>query len=177
MKRSPSGFLVLDHALKAIYANEEAIRILMYPETRRHLKSLKSSLAPKIRASLANHLAFRPEFETEFTSGRRCYQCKSFAINLSPYLPTPARGIALVLERASRSFIDVAHAAERYHLSPRESEAVLLLVHGLSTPEIAKRMKVSPNTVKSFLRLSMLKMGVTRRAGIIGAIFARQSSG
>jgi DNA-binding CsgD family transcriptional regulator len=35
---------------------------------------------------------------------------------------------------------------------------------------MADRMKISPNTVKSFLRLVMVKMGVSTRSGILGKI-------
>jgi DNA-binding NarL/FixJ family response regulator len=44
------------------------------------------------------------------------------------------------------------------------------LLQGLSDKEIAERMKVSPNTVKAFLRLIMLKMEVTSRAEIVAKI-------
>jgi hypothetical protein len=43
---------------------------------------------------------------------------------------------------------------------------------GLTTKEIAARIRISPNTVKSFLRSIMLKMGVTTRSGIVGKAIA-----
>jgi len=47
---------------------------------------------------------------------------------------------------------------------------VELLMQGLSSKEIANRMHISPNTIKTFLRLVMLKMGVSARSKIIGKI-------
>ena len=41
------------------------------------------------------------------------------------------------------------------------------LVEGLASKEIAARMQISPNTVKVFLRLAMMKMGVSSRSGIM----------
>ncbi len=57
--------------------------------------------------------------------------------------------------------------AEQFHLTSREREAVEFLSEGLTSKEIAQRMGISPNTVKVFLRLVMIKMGVSTRAGIV----------
>ena len=45
-----------------------------------------------------------------------------------------------------------------------------MLLQGLTSKEIAVRMGISPNTVKAFLRLVMVKMGVSTRSGIVGRI-------
>jgi DNA-binding CsgD family transcriptional regulator len=42
---------------------------------------------------------------------------------------------------------------------------------GLTSKEVATRMNISPNTVTAFLRLIMVKMGVTTRSGIVGKLF------
>jgi DNA-binding CsgD family transcriptional regulator len=44
------------------------------------------------------------------------------------------------------------------------------LIQGLTSKEIAVRMNISPNTVKAFLRLVMVKMKVSTRSGIAGKI-------
>jgi DNA-binding CsgD family transcriptional regulator len=63
----------------------------------------------------------------------------------------------------------------QFDLTPREQEAVMLLVEGLTSKEIAQRMKISPNTVKAFLRLVMVKMDVSTRSGIVGKIVGPHS--
>jgi len=50
-------------------------------------------------------------------------------------------------------------------------EALEYLIQGLTSKEIAERMHISVNTVKAFLRLIMVKMGVTTRSGIVGMLF------
>jgi DNA-binding CsgD family transcriptional regulator len=50
-------------------------------------------------------------------------------------------------------------------------EALIGVAMGLTSKELATRMNISPNTVKAFLRLIMIKMGVTTRAGIVGKLF------
>ena len=62
--------------------------------------------------------------------------------------------------------------AARFQLTDREIEAVQHLADGLTSKEIAQRMNISPNTVKVFLRLVMLKMGVTTRSGVIGKLMS-----
>jgi DNA-binding CsgD family transcriptional regulator len=41
------------------------------------------------------------------------------------------------------------------------------LLKGLSGKEMAIRMNISPNTVKAFVRLIMIKMGVSSRSAIV----------
>jgi len=62
---------------------------------------------------------------------------------------------------------------QQYNLTSRELQAVELLMDGLRSKEIALRMQISPNTVKAFLRLVMLKMGVSTRSGIVGRCSSR----
>ena len=62
-------------------------------------------------------------------------------------------------------------------LTPREREAMALLLHGLTSKQIAERMHVSPNTVKAFLRLIMLKMEVSSRSAIVAKIMMTDRNG
>jgi DNA-binding CsgD family transcriptional regulator len=41
---------------------------------------------------------------------------------------------------------------------------------GLTSKGLARKMSISPNTVNAFLRLIMVKMGVTSRAGVMGKL-------
>jgi len=75
--------------------------------------------------------------------------------------------MALLIERNPVS-ADLFAIAEKFNLTEREYEAVRHLALGLTSKEIAVRMGISPNTVKAFLRLAMIKTGVTTRSGIIG---------
>jgi DNA-binding CsgD family transcriptional regulator len=64
----------------------------------------------------------------------------------------------------------VAQIGQDFELTKREKETVELLIQGLTSKEIATRMKISPNTVKAFLRIVMVKMGVSTRSGILGKV-------
>jgi DNA-binding NarL/FixJ family response regulator len=53
---------------------------------------------------------------------------------------------------------------EQGPLSAREAEIVTLVVQGLSNDEIARKLFISPNTLKSHIRRAYRKVGVTTRA-------------
>jgi DNA-binding CsgD family transcriptional regulator len=75
---------------------------------------------------------------------------------------------AIILERHGSSAAALSDLARQFELTARECETVALLLEGLTSKEIATRMQISPNTVKAFLRLVMVKMDVSTRSGIVG---------
>lgn len=104
-----------------------------------------------------------------FRSGNRRYSCRAFRLDCND------RGkshfwIALLLERFSSGTAAVTELSKQFDLTARERETVELLVQGLTSKEIATRMNISPNTVKAFLRLVMVKMDVSTRSGIVGRV-------
>ncbi len=164
-----TGVLLFDSALGPMYVNDEAIRILAYPGHQKDGPSLKEFLARMIRS-----LDLKPRGVLEkysiigFMSGRRHYTGRLFCV--SPCARNPQQPmVALLIERtpASANFVEMA---QEFNLTQRECEAVQHLALGLTSKEIAARMGISPNTVKAFLRLVMIKTGVTTRSGIIGKL-------
>ena len=161
---SAAGFILLDASLKPVYANAQAIEILSYPDSRPRESSVEGLLTEKLKSILGNGGA-----SSIFVSDRRRYVCRAFSLDSgsdNSHRPTTA----ILIERGPRAPIDVAQIAARFHLTQRERETVDLLLHGLTSKEIAQRMRISPNTVKAFLRLVMSKMGVSTRSGILGKI-------
>src|SRR5439155_16165554 len=94
--------------------------------------------------------------------------CRPFSLNSDSNMTGARPTLAVILERSSRKALDAGQLAARFHLTPREHETLQCLVEGLTNKEIAQRMSISPNTVKAFLKLIMMKMGVSTRAGVIG---------
>jgi DNA-binding CsgD family transcriptional regulator len=166
----------MDSALSPISCNDEAIRILSYPDVPENVKRLDVFLTDTIRARL---LSRQPpqhaRFVTELVSGRRRYQCRVFHLNR--HVRGPSQPVLeLLLERSSGS-LSLARAAQQFSLSPREQQAVEFLLQGLSSKEIAVRMKISPNTVNTFFRLIMIKMGVSSRSGILAKMITASFDG
>jgi DNA-binding CsgD family transcriptional regulator len=164
---SEPGFLILDTELNPIACNQQVISILTFPNLADRVKRVGVFLADKIRVSLVNRQSRDSlEFVKEFRSGKRRYNCRIF------HLDSPDKGklLVLVLERYSSRTATLSQLSEEFDLTVREQETVQLLLQGLTSKEIAARMDISPNTVKAFLRLVMVKMGVSTRSGIVGRI-------
>jgi len=165
-----SGFLLMDSALNLISSNVEAIQILNYPAKPANARRPDAFLAGKVRSGL-----IRPNpsgeslFVTEFRSGRRRYLCRAFLVDTQDKGTSHAR-VAVLLERGSSALIALSQVSQQFNLTGREREALEYLVQGLSSKEIADRMNISTNTVKTFLRLIMIKMGVSSRMAVVRKI-------
>ena len=168
---SNDGFLLLDARLNLIASNHPAAQILSFSNEAR-INQSKISLAERVRITILDHKRHGGDaFVKEFRSGKRRYICKNFqvACNESDSLqPT----FAVLLERDGVDNTAFVEVSAQFGLTHRECEAVDYLLQGLTSKEIADRMKISPNTVKAFLRLVMVKMKVSTRSGIAGKIAA-----
>jgi DNA-binding CsgD family transcriptional regulator len=171
------GLLLLDSERKPVYATDEAIKLLAYPEEPRKLESLPSYLAERVQPLLPDKRVSNGLASTkEFISGRRHYLCRVLVLKSSDNNKkannknSSKPAVAILFERAHELTIVGSRTVARFHLTAREGEAVKLLLQGLTSKEIAEQMRISRNTVNTFLRLVMVKMGVSRRVRIIGKI-------
>jgi len=166
------GLVVVDAALNVVAVNPEAIQILTFPERKDKISDLKVWLTKRLRSSLLDPGSSYSSFFKEFRSSKRMYQCRCFSLNASfaTFGGDQRPALVVMLERKSDGRTAVAALSRRFGLTAREEETVQLLVEGLTSKEIATRMKISPNTVKGFIRLIMVKMNVFTRSGIIGKI-------
>lgn len=97
------------------------------------------------------------------------YTCRVYCVNsISNSLP-PTLFVVQITKHLSEWEM-LMHISRQYRLTDRELEALKGVATGLSGKELAAEMQISPNTVKSFLRLIMVKMGVSTRAGIVAKI-------
>ncbi len=174
MSGSVPGFILLDSKLNPLAVNDEARRILTFPNSPEKVKNMGTFIKERIQIDLMNRQSGASlEFVREFQSGRRRYVCRAFRF---PYTG-PQRDrmlVALLLERVSSPASAIEKAAKQYELTERECQAVELLTQGLTSKEIADRMQISANTVKAFLRTVMAKMGVTTRSGVVGRLAGPQ---
>jgi DNA-binding CsgD family transcriptional regulator len=167
---SASGFLLLDASLNLIASNPEAVNILSYPSKPEQIKHLNAFLSDRIRTALVSHQSPKStDFVKEYQSSRRRYVCRKIQLDCDGRtIPQPA--IAVILERNATPSLALEDMCKQFDLTPRERETVELLVQGLTSKEIAVRMAISANTVKAFVRLVMVKLGVTTRSGIVGRL-------
>jgi DNA-binding CsgD family transcriptional regulator len=167
-----AGFILADSEWRFIYANPEAKRILTYPEDPRRALLARTRLHEAVFPLLAKqNPPSSYTFQTEVMSGRRKYACRAFPLTTS-HEGRPARAaVAVVLERGGAASQVVGEVCERFCLTEREREVVRFLIQGFTNKEIAGRMKISPNTVRAFVRMVMVKLGVSTRSGIVGIVF------
>lgn len=172
---SSEGFLLLDPSMNPIFVNHAAAKILLYPLKVEAHRKLNGFLASKIRGTLlSGQSSSLPVLVAKFRSGNRLYLCRTFQVNAVAEGDSQP-SIAVLLERAASASISLVEVSERFHLTTREQEVLQCLTEGgLTTKEIAARIGISPNTVKAFLRLIMLKMGVSTRSGILGKAITTQ---
>jgi DNA-binding CsgD family transcriptional regulator len=83
----------------------------------------------------------------------------------------PGRVTVLHLARDLSMADALSQMGAEYRLTVRELQALEGVLLGLASKEVAERMSISPNTVRTFLRLIMSKMGVTSRSGIAAKLF------
>jgi DNA-binding CsgD family transcriptional regulator len=166
------GLVVVDESLSLLAFNSEAIQILTFPEHPEKVAHLSEWISKQIRARLLDGQSLNPaNFLREFQSHKRTYLCRSVPLNTNGAAVVSRKAsIAILLERKTNGVVKLAEISQRYNLTSRELETVQLLLQGLTSKEIAQRMKISPNTVKAFIRLVMVKMNVSTRSGIIGKI-------
>ncbi len=75
-----------------------------------------------------------------------------------------AAGREVRSEPARRSETMAAWPGQEHGLTSRESEVISLIVSGMSNQDIADRIFLSINSVKSYIRTAYRKMGVTSRS-------------
>lgn len=126
------------------------------------------SLSP----DLLNRLHARSELNAApifVTAHGHDYSCRVF--ELKAWSDDNTQPVLALYFKQERSVVDtVFQVGVEYRLTDREQEALIGVAMGLSSKELAVRMNISPNTVKAFLRLIMIKMGSTTRAGVVGKL-------
>lgn len=174
-RSSRVGLLLLNAQLHPVHYNAEAAHILGFPKKGRQVPSL-DTVFPASVLRLEGAAKSAQTSGVEFMSGRRRYICRVFKLDpqgSSDHHHQPR--VVVVLERGFKASVDITMWSQQFHLTSRERETVQFLLKGLTSREIAQEMHISPNTVKSFLKLVMAKVGATTRTGLIASIFERVS--
>lgn len=164
------GLVLVDEALNVIAFDWGAAAILSYRSQATVKVGSASGIPEEILEIIRGRApADRSSSKTHLRMGQNEYICRTYLLE-SQNGPLLQSIVALHLERDSTANDAMSEIVARYHLTEREQEVLSGISLGLATKELADRMNISPNTVKAFLRLVMIKMGVTSRAGIIAKI-------
>jgi DNA-binding CsgD family transcriptional regulator len=172
--KSAAGFLLLDSSLSIVSFNGEAVQILSYPDNVTILTNSDLLLTETIRSRLITQPSSGESvFVKQFKSGRRTYFCRAFLIDShakEPGQPTTA----VLLERGPSGLVLLSQVCQQFKFTQREREVLEYLLQGMSSKVIANRMNLSPSTVKAFVRLIMIKTGVSSRSAIVAKIMMIQ---
>ncbi len=168
------GMILMDLSLTMIAIDPGAATILN-SKIRPGIQMESSACIPKEILEIIRTRPADLPVKMNLGMGQSEYTCRVYLVeSVNGFLAHPL--VAIHLERVSPLDVvppvstAVMAVAAKYHLTERERQALLGISMGLSSKELADRMKISPNTVKVFLRLIMIKMGVATRGGIVARI-------
>ncbi len=166
--RADEGLVFVDSSLRIIAADRGASSIFNHRGYR--TSGVGGLLPAEIAAAIrAHNSAEISGLKIPATIEGCDYMVRAYRVDwpvASAYQPV----WALLFERGGFASEVMDELGAAYRLTQREREAFAGVLRGLSTKELAQQMNISPNTVKAFLRLIMIKMGVTTRAGILARI-------
>ena len=166
------GLVVLTMSLEPIGADEGAAAILNIPCPVGGESVL--SLPENIREALGRNKDDLFSAKMNFRIGKDAYNCRAFLMQRQNEETEPM--IALHMQRDTSAPNAIEIVASQYHLTDREQEVLRGIAIGLTSKETAERMNISPNTVKSFLRIIMIKMGAATRSGIVGKLLEHSNT-
>ena len=184
----PSAFVLFRRQSKvpkeAVSYSEEALRILtfsLFPseggsDPLSDISAYCSKWARSLERGPAEHgsdksLSPGTGFIDIIQSGRRQYGVRGVA--LAGQLEEQ-RQYLFILERTSLESAHLEMLFRNYRLNNREKEIVRLLLAGNGNKEIADSLRLTLNTVKSYMKLLTRKLSVSGRAEIVAVFVAKK---
>lgn len=111
----------------------------------------------------------KKDLRVHISGKRHGYWCRIHRIAATA--PFPGEDLVTIhLKREFSTRGAILKLSQQANLTRREEEVLFSIADGLSSKEVAQRLKISPNTVKTYLRLIMVKMGVTTRAAVVSKL-------
>jgi DNA-binding CsgD family transcriptional regulator len=170
------GVIMTDMSLRPVAVDRGATAILADIYRREgsteSVSSLPTILLKALRENGLEHLA---GFRIRLLGERQTYDCRAFFLESCAH-PITRPLISLHFHRIQSPVDVIRKASLECGLTPREEDVLAGLSDGLTTKELADRLDISPHTVKAFLRLIMIKMGVTTRAAVVGRLLNEGSA-
>lgn len=164
-----AGILLLDTSLRVRAVDMRAASILSFSRNNAAGQQATARLPEEIASQLSNRSPGELNHEAvHFRSGKFSYVCRVAVLH--PYHPEGETLLALHIFRDRDVPEQIHRFAAAHELSYRERQTLLGIANGLTCKQIATNLNLSPNTVKTFQRLMMAKVGVTRRGELISKV-------
>ena len=191
VENSPDGIVVLGSELEIIYENPAAARILGYEPGEFLGKDTLGVIHPDDMSKAAHGLTAMIQTPADCTSIRAQLRVRhkdgtwrvidAIANNL---LHDPAvKGVIIDIREMSRQSWDeqarvedssASAVAKEYRLTQTERKVLNLIAEGLSNPQIAEKLVVSPSTVRFHVTSILRKLGVTSRTAVAAIAVRRR---
>ena len=184
---SPAAFIFYRSKTKGtkeeVFYNKEALNVLSisHKEKKVRLSSFISTLCENWKDLLYKRLdALKDghdkngpgaEFVDVLQSGQRQYTVHGMALSREPaFLPAQADRHLFTIDRINAENLNLSRIFRQWKLSPREQEIAQALIEGKSNKQIAGAIGLSVNTIKAYLRLLTIKLGVSGRVEMVARI-------
>jgi DNA-binding CsgD family transcriptional regulator len=174
-----------EHRTEEVFYSQEASQVLS-----RSLQSFgKEKLSPDKLCSLCSQwkrLLDKSAAEKEemnkpvyildtLKSDRRLYAIKGLRLSNHHHMQEGIENrFIFILERMHVDKINLSLIARHFKLNKREQDIVRLLIEERNNTDIAHLLGLSLNTIKSYMKILMRKLGVTSRAGIITCLLMKR---
>jgi DNA-binding CsgD family transcriptional regulator len=165
-----SGIALFDMSIRQIASDQGAMRILSDSSNSASGGSETPSLPPEVLEAIRRRQPGDLSCVTTHVEvGNSRYIFRSYVV-FSGADGGSSPMVAVHFESHQHAEDPIGPLSDEYGLTTREREALRGIAHGLTTKELALRMSISPNTAKTFVRLIMIKLGVTSRTAILGKL-------
>jgi DNA-binding CsgD family transcriptional regulator len=164
------GVILTDHSLRLIALDSRAVAILKDVSEHNGADSLPLSVPREVSSVFLNRASGDwSEIRIQLAGKRHDYRCTVYQLESQNGIFKQGI-VTLYLQRDASPNSAILHIVTRCGLTPREEGVLRGISIGLTTKEVAQQLKISPNTVKTYLHSIMLKLGVTTRAAIVGKL-------
>jgi DNA-binding CsgD family transcriptional regulator len=190
-KRATPGVLVLDYCKQPVFLGpgvahflnllaDSEVRPSNQPEKIVIPKEISRLLERLEESSLQHHPGQATEFayQSVFIPGKKnVYCCRGFFLPGRKASPRTTYHMMVMIEKLSERFDFILDALkQQFDLTDRQMDIVRLLMKGAGNKEIAEKLCICEDTVKSHLKRIMKQLNVTSRTGILALINKSLSS-
>lgn len=185
-KRAAPGVLVLDYCKKPVFLGPGVTYYLdmLADSNPQHSDNPAKIIIPKEisslldrleESSLQNHPGQTANFahQTVFIPGKKnIYCCRGFFLRGQKGSPKTTFHMMVLIEKLSERYdFNLDNLKKQYDLTERQMEIVRLLMKGAGNKEIAQKLYICEDTVKSHLKHIMKRLKVNSRMGILSLIY------
>ncbi|HXW77550.1 MAG TPA: helix-turn-helix transcriptional regulator [Candidatus Eremiobacteraceae bacterium] len=161
------GILVLDDADRVVHSNERAFDMLRDIGEGEPGEEQPAPALPRVLATLVPQL--RARLRDRADTSTAALLTVDLCVRACNMRSDNGKSLLLVLERVHRRDA-VRHNLEKFALSPRECDVVMLVLYGHSNRRIAAQLFLTEYTIEDHLKRVFAKLAVRSRTALAAKI-------